>query len=346
MVGLLRQSVFSRLAGYEDTNDAERLAVDPAMRHVVGGRAIAKQAASTSQMGRFETEVLHREIDPLLTRPVGRPFNKPVVGHPDFLYQAGSWHRPRRVVAKIEHHKGELLPRVGSIVTNLRRKPWQVAKFYNGRGTAEQWIKEGENAVKWTRLSCHDFVDNQVRLQLFALAYKLGNFLRRLALPQSVKHWSLIPTYVGTAGEADQDRGEGRGALPVRLLPDGGSGRAEAAVPGDPGADTTVAAARDGAGMTARTVERAGEGGGDGHGLLGSTASRYLQPGSVRAIARESPDAGFSEPERRLLDPEIVVASSERPTAVVGMTPSGKSRVRETYHRALPGSGFPLQAAI
>jgi len=64
-------------------------------------------------------------------------------------------------------------------------------KFYNGRGTAEQWIKEGKNAVKWTRLSCHDFVDNQVRPQLFALAYNLGNFLRRLALPRSVKHWSL-----------------------------------------------------------------------------------------------------------------------------------------------------------
>jgi hypothetical protein len=76
-------------------------------------------------------------------------------------------------------------------VTNLRRKPWQVVKFYNRRGTAEQWIKEGKNAVKWTKLSCHDFVDNQVRLQLFALAYNLGNFLRRLALPRSVKHWSL-----------------------------------------------------------------------------------------------------------------------------------------------------------
>jgi len=64
-------------------------------------------------------------------------------------------------------------------------------RFYNGRGTAEQWIKEGKNAVKWTRLSCHDFVDNQVRLQLFVLAYNLGNFLRRLALPTSVKHWTL-----------------------------------------------------------------------------------------------------------------------------------------------------------
>jgi hypothetical protein len=45
--------------------------------------------------------------------------------------------------------------------------------------------------VKWTRLSCHDFADNRVRLQLFALAYNLGNFLRRLALPVGVKHWSL-----------------------------------------------------------------------------------------------------------------------------------------------------------
>jgi hypothetical protein len=135
--------------------------------------------------------VLHREIEHLLTRPVGRPPNKPVVWYHDFLYQAGSWDRSRRVVAKIEWHKGELFPRVGFVVTNLRRPSWRVVKFYNGRGTAEQWIKEGKNAVKWTRLSCHGFVDNQVRLQLFALAYNLGNFLRRLALPRSVKHWSL-----------------------------------------------------------------------------------------------------------------------------------------------------------
>jgi len=66
-----------------------------------------------------------------------------------------------------------------------------VVSFYNKRGTAEQWIKEGKYALNWTRLSCHDFVDNQVRLQLFALAYNLGNFLRRLALHRKVSHWSL-----------------------------------------------------------------------------------------------------------------------------------------------------------
>ncbi|MHC4146599.1 MAG: transposase, partial [Planctomycetota bacterium] len=58
LAALLRQSIYSRLASYEDTNDAERLAVDPAMRHVAGGRAVECLAASTSVMGRFETEIL------------------------------------------------------------------------------------------------------------------------------------------------------------------------------------------------------------------------------------------------------------------------------------------------
>ena len=67
----------------------------------------------------------------------------------------------------------------------------KVVKFYNGRGTVEQWVKEGKYALKWTRLSCRDFKDSQVRLQVFALAYNLSNFLRRLALPRNVQHWSL-----------------------------------------------------------------------------------------------------------------------------------------------------------
>ena len=108
-----------------------------------------------------------------------------------FLYQAKSWNRARRVVAKVEWHNGELFPRVGFIVTNLSRPAKRVVRFYNQRGTAEQWIKEGKNAVKWTRLSCHDFVDNQVRLHLFVLAYNLGNFLRQAVLPKAVRHWTL-----------------------------------------------------------------------------------------------------------------------------------------------------------
>jgi len=331
LVPLLRQSIYSRLAGYEDVNDAERLCVDPAMRHVVGGRASQpeKQAASTSEVGRFETEtlstkrnltalmqlsgqwidqvyqrkplkelildldssvsetygrqqgtayngyfeclcyhplflfnqfgdlesvllrrgnkasakfwrrvllpviaryrqlnipkffrgdaafadpalysllekegyryairltanaVLEREIEHLLTRPVGRPSHQPKVFYHSFQYQAKSWQQARRVVAKIEWRAAELFPRVGFIVTNLTKPSKRVVKFYNGRGTAEQWIKEGKNAVQWTKLSCRKFKDNQTRLQLFALAYNLGNFLRRLALPRDVAHWSL-----------------------------------------------------------------------------------------------------------------------------------------------------------
>ena len=329
MATLLRQSIYSRLAGYEDVNDAERLSVDPVMRALTGKRSPNKQAASVNTMGRFETEfltqrenlaglseingkwveramsktphrriildldssespvhgaqegsaynghfgstcfhplfcfnqfgdcegvllrsgnvhsadrwkevlepivkryenkknrkyfrgdaafakpeiyeylegngllyairmpaneLLHEQICHLLTRPVGRPPEKPIICWSEFSYQAGSWDRPRRVVAKVEWHQGELFPRVGFIVTNMSAKPEGVVHFYNGRGTAEQWIKEGKYALHWTRLSCKRFVSNQVRLGLFVLAYNLGNFLRRLALPSKIKHWSL-----------------------------------------------------------------------------------------------------------------------------------------------------------
>jgi len=136
-------------------------------------------------------QILYDKVEHLLTRPVGRPPKKPIVLYHSFRYRAASWDMARRVVAKIEWHTGELFPRVHFIVTNLRWKSSNVVKFYNKRGTAEQWIKEGKYALNWTRLSCHDFVDNQVRLQLFALACNIGNFLRRLALPKSVKQWSL-----------------------------------------------------------------------------------------------------------------------------------------------------------
>ena len=126
-----------------------------------------------------------------MTRPVGRPPKAPIVLYHAFMYQAAAWDRQRRVIAKVEWHRGELFPRVGFIVTNLRWRAKNVVRFYNHRGTAELMIKEGKNAVKWTRLSCHDFADNQVRLQLFALAYNLGNFFRQTALPKSVRYWTM-----------------------------------------------------------------------------------------------------------------------------------------------------------
>ena len=329
LVGLLRQSVFGRLAGYEDVNDAERLRHDPAMRWIVGGKAALGCAASSSQMGRFETKWLAAEknlaalstlsgqwidrvhdrrpprgivldmdssvspthgeqensvwnghyectcyhplfvfnqfgdlercelrpgnvhsadgwkdvLDPviaryrgkvsrlyfradagfanpevyefleaerikyairlpankvlqdrigyLLKRPVGRPPLHVRRYYTNFRYQAASWRTPRRVVAKVEWHPGELYPRVGFIVTNLSRPPENIVAFYNQRGTCEQWIKEGKGAVKWTRLSCRLFSANSVRLQLHALAYNLGNFLRTLATPAPIRDWSL-----------------------------------------------------------------------------------------------------------------------------------------------------------
>jgi hypothetical protein len=114
-----------------------------------------------------------------------------VVWYKGFLYQAASWKTARRVVTKVEFHFGELFPRVGFIVTNLETDSRAVVRFYNKRGTAEQWIKEGKQAVKMTRLSCHRFRSNEVRLWLSLIAYNLGNLWRRLVLPRKIENWSL-----------------------------------------------------------------------------------------------------------------------------------------------------------
>ena len=132
-------------------------------------------------------QVLERTIEDLLTRPRGRPSYAPLVRYRSFQYQAASWDRPRRVIAKVEHHLGELFPRVGFVVTTLTGTNRAVVHFYNQRGTAEQWIKEGKEATHWTRLSCHRFRANEVRLLLGVIAYNLGNLLRRLALPLTTR---------------------------------------------------------------------------------------------------------------------------------------------------------------
>ncbi|MCP5112673.1 MAG: hypothetical protein GY953_17755 [bacterium] len=85
-----------------------------------------------------------------------------------------------------------MLRQLGSLVTNSSAAADRAPDFHAPLETAEQWIKEGKYAIRWTRLSCRSFAANAVRLQLHALAYNLGNFLRTLALPPEIAHWSLI----------------------------------------------------------------------------------------------------------------------------------------------------------
>jgi hypothetical protein len=82
--------------------------------------------------------------------------------HGDFEYQAASWDKPRHVVAKVEWHHEELFPYVGFAVTNQSMEPDWIIRFYNQRGKAEQHIKEGKQAINWTRLSCKGMAQNEV----------------------------------------------------------------------------------------------------------------------------------------------------------------------------------------
>ena len=100
------------------------------------------------------------------------------------------------------------------IVTNITLPSRSVVRFYNKRGTAEQWIKEGKQAAHWTRLSCHRFRANEVRPQLSVLAYNLGNLWRRLGLPHRIKSWSLTKS----AAPANEDRRTAREACLLLLV--------------------------------------------------------------------------------------------------------------------------------
>ena len=94
---------------------------------------------------------------------MGRPPNHVRRTYGDFQYQAASWDKPRRVIAKVEWHPGELFPRVGFVVTNMPMEADWIIQFYNQRGTAEQHIKEGKQAINWTRLSCKGMAQNEYR---------------------------------------------------------------------------------------------------------------------------------------------------------------------------------------
>jgi len=128
-------------------------------------------------------QVLNRAIESYLTSPVGRPPKSGIqIKLVDFWYQAQTWDRERRVIAKIEWHEGELFPRIGFIVTNSRLPCTKVVKVYNGRGDVENRIKEGKNTLRWDKASCRRFVANQARLLMGVLAYNLLHMLRQFYL--------------------------------------------------------------------------------------------------------------------------------------------------------------------
>ncbi len=128
------------------------------------------------------SRVLQERIGYLPTRPVGRPPNEVRRSYANFTYQAGSWSKPRRVVAKVEWHPGELYPRVGFIVTNMARPAENVVAFYNKRGTCEQWIKEGTGAIRWTRLSCRTFAASRLATGIRQPPNRIGNQRQGLRL--------------------------------------------------------------------------------------------------------------------------------------------------------------------
>ena len=171
-------------------DDWDDLLVPEIARQQAEGLRVAFRADAAFARPAIYERLEQHDVDYAIRMP-GRPSRKPLVRYKSFRYQAKSWTTPRRIVAKVEHHRGELFARVGFIVTNMVLPSGSVVRFYNKRGTAEQWIKEGKQATHWTRLSCHRFRANEVRLQLSVLAYNLGNLWRRLVLPPRVKRWSL-----------------------------------------------------------------------------------------------------------------------------------------------------------
>jgi hypothetical protein len=119
-------------------------------------------------------------VAPHLSRPMGRPPKSGIqVRIVDLHYWAKSLSRPRRVVAKIEWHRGELFPRIGFVVTNSRLPAGRVIKVYNGRAEMENRIKEGKHTLRWDKTRCQRFEANQARLKMGVLVYNLLHMMRQ-----------------------------------------------------------------------------------------------------------------------------------------------------------------------
>lgn len=105
----------------------------------------------------------------------------------EFYYQAGSWSHPRRVAFKIGKPFGQMVHLYTFIVTTLEMEPYQVIQFYCGRGRMENFIKEGKSGFDFASVSSQTKVVNANRLQVYALAYNLFNWFRRVALAASMR---------------------------------------------------------------------------------------------------------------------------------------------------------------
>lgn len=109
------------------------------------------------------------------------------VTYGEFMYQAGSWEYPRRVVFKIEKPYGQMTHMYTFIVTNMDMEPYQIIQFYCGRGRMENFIKEGKNGFDFSAVSSHSKIVNSNRMRLHMLAYNLFNWFRRLVLPANMR---------------------------------------------------------------------------------------------------------------------------------------------------------------
>lgn len=109
------------------------------------------------------------------------------VEYGEFLYQAGSWSHPRRVVFKIEKPYGQMVHLYTFIVTTMEMAPYQVIRFYCGRGKMENYIKEGKSGFDFASVSSSPKVVNANRLMVHALAYNLFNWFRRVALAANMR---------------------------------------------------------------------------------------------------------------------------------------------------------------
>ena len=109
------------------------------------------------------------------------------VEYGEFMYQAGSWSHPRRVVFKVEKPAGQMVHMFTFIVTTMEMEPYQIIKFYCGRGRMENFIKEGKSGFDFSSVSSASKVVNANRLRVHALAYNLFNWFRRLALAKNMR---------------------------------------------------------------------------------------------------------------------------------------------------------------